>query len=108
MTTWSYLRPTMGPWKDAAEPRELFHSTPYGIGAVETVGPQELELLQRMRAAQGGVTMAGNNAERCALRRLARRELVLQNSLGGPAIGWTTVCTLTTQGRHAWLRTRFC
>lgn len=108
MTTWTYHRPAVGPWKDTVEPEMLYHSTPYSFGAVETVGPRELELLQRMRAAPGGVTMARDNAERCALRRLAQRELVLQGMLGGPGIGYTITWTLLRRGHHAWLRVRFC
>lgn len=95
MATWLYYSP------DGGVPLEDEEGA-FRASNVETVGPQQLALIDRLR--DRSMIMHKDNAEECALWRLAKRGLVRRGKLGGPRIGYVRVWTLTPRGRRAWLR----
>ncbi len=73
-------------------------------GWIEIVGARQAGLLIKARRAREIVLLNGENAERCAARRLVARGLMERYRFGSAATGWLTIYKLTARGRDCWLK----
>ncbi len=74
------------------------------LGYFEVVGQRQAGLLIKARRAKEIVLLNGENAERCAARRLVARGLLERYRFGSAATGWLTIYKLTARGRDCWLK----